>query len=142
MFKTNPEVAKILKTLTEYIDGQPDGEDLPWIRIEADTGVKMDNFGKTMLRRALRRRPYEAIRGVGVRLSCPQTALVIAQSKLVAVDNSVRRADKTQQELQARHLSQMATGDQQRMLLLASFFGAIRTVAKNATVRVFKPVNS
>ncbi len=141
MFKsTNQEKANTIKKLVEYLDTQPDGEELSWERVEADTSIKMSNTGRAMVRQALRqrRRPYEAVRGMGIRLSHADTALTIARSKLVAIDHSVRRADKTQTELQDRHFEQMRTADQQKFLMLTSFFGAIRSVAKSVTAKAFK----
>jgi len=139
-FVGKEENAEMLGKLTEYFNAQPDGEELTWLRIEADTGVKMAKHGRSLARRALRNRPYESICGQGIRLSSAESALSIAHGRLVRIDQSVRRADKVQQELQTRHLNEMKVGEQQRLLMLASFFGAIRTVAKNATSKVFSPV--
>ena len=143
-FRSNPQQLERQKQVENYLRDQPDGEDLSWERIEADTHISMatDGDGRDLVRLALYRlrRPYEAVRGKGVRLSCPDSAMAIAHEKLIRIDGAVRTADRTQQQLQTRHLAQMRGPEQQKLLMLASFFGAIRTIAKNATSRVFKSV--
>lgn len=139
MFPTStPEREKQLATLIEYFGGRSDGDELTWLAIEHETGVPMNETGKQLARSALRKnaRPYEAVRGIGVRLSAPQSALSIMGSRFLRIDNSVRRADKTRQQLTERHLEQMPSQDQQKMLTLAAFFGTVRAFAKEASKRV------
>lgn len=132
------EIAKI----AEFFVPLPDGEDISWLRIEHETGVSMNvkGPGRSFARRALRRlkRPYEPVRGEGLRLSSPDNAMTIVRGRFIRIDGAVRIADRTQQELQKRHLPLMSTQDQQRMLVAAGFFGAIRTIAKETSTKILK----
>jgi hypothetical protein len=140
MKRSIPEIEAIVAKLAEYFASLPDGEEVRWIRIEADTDVKMDARGKELARRALKRakRPYEAVRGDGLRLSSPENAITIARGKLLRIDGAVKVADNTQRELQKRHLPQMSPDDQRKMLMVAGLFGAIRTIAKETTTAMLK----
>jgi hypothetical protein len=128
--------------LKDYFAGMPDGEYVAWLRIEAETGVSMafPGNGRNDARRALRRlkRPYEAIRGDGVKLSAPDNAISIVRGRFVRIDGDVRIADKTQQQLRARHLDQMSADDQRTMIITAGFFGAIRTLVKENSTKILK----
>jgi hypothetical protein len=135
-----PEIQQAVAKLVEFFRDVPDGEDVAWLRVEAETGVTMDEHGKPLVRRALKKlgRPYASVRGVGLRMSSAENALSIVQGGFVRVDNALRRTDKTREVLAARHLDQMTPGDQQKMLVLAGFFGAVRTFARDASLKVSK----
>ena len=135
-----PERAAQLAKLADYFAGRGDGEELGWLRIEHDAGVMMDLPGRALARRALARlkRPYEAVRGEGVRLSAPSNSMTILRGKFVKIDRAVRRADRTRSQIADRHMAQLAPADQQRMLVLAGFFGAVRAFAKEAEVKVIR----
>lgn len=137
-FKSIQDTEVKVQTLKEYFEAQPDGDELSWMRIEADTGIAMDLRGKGLARTALKklRRPYEALRGQGLRLSSPESAIVIMGGKFGRIDNAVRRADRTRACLQDRHLAQMNQRDQSKMLTLAGFFGAVRAFATEAGQRL------
>lgn len=142
MFKSNAKTQEEIQTLVTYFEGMPDGEEILWIRIEADTHLSMDvrGPGRANARRALRllKRPYEAIVGSGIRLSAPDSAMTIVRSRFVRIDGAVKVADRTQRELSTRHLEQMHADDKRRMLVAAGFFGAIRAFAKDARPKLLK----
>lgn len=139
-FKNNPEVAATIAKLADYFAGLADGEEVMWIRVEADTSIKMTTVGRALVRRALRRlkRPYEALHGNGVRLSSPQTAMAITRGKFCRIDSAVRVAERTNEQLSGRHLAQMSPDEQRKMLMAASLFGAIRAVAKQNSPPILK----
>lgn len=135
-----PERAQAVAKLADYLAGQPDGEELTWLRIESETSVRMDMPGRELTRRALAKikRPYEAIRGDGVRLSSASTSMTILRGRFVRIDRAVRRADKTLEQIADRHMAQLPQQEQQKLLVLAGFFGAVRVFAKEAEVKVIR----
>lgn len=135
-----PERAQAVAKLADYLGGQPDGEELTWVRIESETAVRMDMPGRELARRALAKikRPYEAIRGDGVRLSSASTSMTILRGRFVRIDRAVRRADKTREQIADRHMAQLPQQEQQKLLVLAGFFGAVRAFAKEAEVKVIR----
>jgi hypothetical protein len=132
MFKANPEREAVVAKLADYLVGLPDGEEVSWLRVEADTGVKMDTLGRGAVRRALARlkRPYEAVRGSAIRLSSPATALAIMHDKFKRIDGAVVVAGREHRHIVDRHLAQMTNDEQKRIIMLGAFFGAVRTIAK------------
>jgi hypothetical protein len=136
-----PEREEQVSQLKTYFAEQADGEDLSWLRIEADTGIKMNALGRDLVRNALKklRRPYEAVRGEGVRLSSPDNTMTIMKGRFARIDNSVRRADRTRHQLSERHLEQLSAVDKQKMLTLAGFFGAVRAFAGEAAAKLLPP---
>ena len=141
-FRSNPETQAEIQSLVKYLERFPDGEELTWERIEAESHVSMkpSGSGRDNVRRALRimRRPYEPIVGEGIRLSAPATAMTILRGRFCRIDGAVRVADRTQRQLAERHLEQMAHDDQRRMLIASGFFGAIRAYAKEARTKLLK----
>ena len=139
---SQPEIEAKIARLVDYFDGLADGEEILWIRIEADTGISMDVAGKgrDYARKALRRlkRPYESIPKEGIRLSSPETAMTIVNKGFTRIDGAVRVADRTQRQLQERHLEKMSPQDQQKMIVSAGFFGAVRAFAKQASAKLLR----
>jgi hypothetical protein len=135
MFDSNQKRTAQLAQLVEYIQCANDGEELTWLRIEADTSIKMDSAGRRLISRACQkaRRPYENIRGIGVRMSSAESTMPIVQSRFVRIDNAVRRADRDRRQLADRHFEQLNSSDKSKMLMLAGFFGAVRAFAKDAS---------
>jgi len=143
MFKpSNPEREIQVAKLIAYFATFADGEEVSWIRIEHDTGYSMaiPGRGRDLVRYALRKlkRPYEAVRGTGVRLSAPASAVTILNGKFIRIDGAVKVAARTQNHLAKRHLEQMSGEDQRKMIIAAGFFGAVRTISKEASSRLLK----
>jgi hypothetical protein len=133
-----PEREIEVARLCEYFSSLPNGAKVSWEEIEEHAGVRMNMSGREQARRALRRLrwPYLPVRGEGVVLSSADSALTIMRGKFVKIDHAVRKADTTRAHLTERHLPDMSGRDQRSMLLLASFFGAVRTIANDARRRV------
>lgn len=142
MKKAIPEREADIARLRDYFAGMSDGEYVSWLRIESETGISMrfGGHGRGDVRRALRKlkRPYEAIRGDGVKLSAPDNAINIVRGRFVRIDGAVRVADRVQQQLRERHLDQMSVQDQRTMIMTAGFFGAIRTLVKENSTKILK----
>ncbi len=139
-FVSIPEREAQVAKLADFFSGLPDGEEVSWLRIEADTGIKMDWKGRGLARRALGKlkRPYAALRGEGLRLSSPENATEIMNGRFIRIDGAVKRADKTREHIVHRHFEKMPAQEQQRMLVLAGFFGAVRAFAKEASVKLLR----
>lgn len=136
--KSIPEIEKQVVRLVEYFLSQPDGSELLWENIEIDTAIPMNQHGRSLVRRALKKikRPYEPVRAVGIILSSPKNAMAIVGHKFVRIDNAVRRADRTRNEISVRHLDALEERDKAKMRVLAGFFGAVRAFAKEAKVKI------
>lgn len=142
MFDSNQKRQTQIARLVEYVNGMNDGEELSWLRIEADTSIDMrGQSGRSLLRRACEKakRPYETLPGIGIRLSSAESAMPIVQSSFVRIDNAVRRADRTRKNVATRHLDQLPSTEKHKMLLLAGFFGAVKAFAKDASSKLLPP---
>ncbi len=132
-FKSIPEVEAAITRIAEALSKRDDGAEIMWEDIEVSTGIKMHvkGPGRGYVRRALRklRRPYEPVYGKGIRLSAPGSAMTIVRGRIVRIGGAVRVAERTQRQLQERHLEQMSAEEQRKMLMAAGFFGAIRALA-------------
>lgn len=130
---SNEAKAKAIEALSAYLEPLPDGEEVSWLRLEAETGVSMDVAGKgrDYARVALRRirRAREVIPGVGFRLSEPSTALSIIGRQFSRINGAVRKAEETNKVLSDRHLEQMSSTEQRQMIMTSGFFGAVRAAA-------------
>jgi len=113
--------------LQSYIERQSDGMLLDWLTIQRETGITMDQRGRSLFRSALKGvgRVGETIRGTGIRLSSKDTAITIVGSGFQSIHNAAKRAHKTHGALSVRHLTAMDPTDQSRMILAGSFLGAI-----------------
>jgi hypothetical protein len=142
MFASIPKVQETIGKIARILEERADGVEMLWEDIEKISGISMDpkGPGRGYVRRALKllRRPYEAVRAQGIRLSAPNTAMTIIRGRVVRVDGALRVAARTQRQLQERHLEQMTSDEQRRMLMAAGFFGAIRAMAKENSVKLFK----
>jgi hypothetical protein len=133
-FETTPERQMQMKKLGEYFDTQPDGEEFSWDRIESETRIPMRprGPGRALVWKTLKRlkRPYEAIVGIGLRLSSPETALTIVHGKFRRMDGAVRVATRTQKILSDLHLDKMSGDEQRKMIMAAAFFATVRMIVQ------------
>lgn len=123
----------------EFFAVLADGEEVSWMRVEHDSGVKMDYAGRALARLALKRlrRPYEAIRGTGIRLSSATNAVTILAGRFARVETAIQKTDRVREALETRHFAQMNEGDQKKMLLAKSFFGALKVCSSTNEGRKF-----
>jgi hypothetical protein len=132
-FDTNDQKAKAIEAIAAFLEPLPDGDEVSWLRLEAETGISMEveGRGRDYARVALKRirRAKEVIPGVGFRLSAPSTALAIVGRQFGRINGAVRKAEETNKMLADRHLEQMSPPEQRQMLLVSGFFGAVRVAA-------------
>lgn len=98
------------------------------------TGVLMDNRGKTFMRSALRRlkMPYEVVKGEGIKLLCSDNASRIVVTKVIKIDNSVKRADKTTKQVRDKVYNELTETEQKNINFLSALFGTIRSYSQSA----------
>jgi hypothetical protein len=118
--------------LQDFLSTQNHGSVLTYEVVQRETGVTMDLIGKGRLRQAMKhlRREYSAIRGTGIRLADASGVLPIISSRMNRIDNAVRRADKSQRNLQDQFYAEMSAEDKKRILFMGAVFGAIRLAAE------------
>jgi len=133
MGRTIAIISKETLQLQSYIEMKKPGDVISFLKIEKDTGIKMDERGKQHLRSALHRAKieYSSIRSYGVKLADPETTMGILSHRLTKIDKSVKRADKTQKNLQQKFFSELPVQEQRDILYIGSVFGAISAAAEN-----------
>jgi hypothetical protein len=133
--KSTQENQRTRSILQSYLERQSDGETLAWLDIETATGVQMNpaNRGKVRSALATLRRPFESIRGTGIRLSSPTTINTIVAGRGRSVGSAIKRWSKTIRQGTERHLSAMQGEDKERLINASSFAGALEGVMSNAT---------
>lgn len=133
MRKSIAVVSEETLKIQSYLGTVKDGETVDYRDIERGSTVKMDNAGKQKLRSALRRakREYSPIRGIGIKLACPDMVVPILGNRIIRIDNAVKRADKTHKALQVQFFSSLTTEQQKQILFAGAVFGAIRIAAEN-----------
>ncbi len=124
-----------------------EGEYFSYKDIELETGVKMDTAGKGYMRTALERLrlPKAITRGQGITLLSRDNALMIVVDKVVRVDNSIRRAAKTNKQVSIRMYDKLTEGDQKKINFIGATLGTVLAVAsktKNIFVKEMKRVSN
>lgn len=129
MFKSNEETALELARLREFFEAQPDHAMCSWLEIERATSVVMDARGRRLATRVLRRRGYEIVSGLGVRLASSANAAAIVEGKVRRIGGALSAAKKSHESM-SRFTPQMSEGDRQRMIARGAFFGALDLVVR------------
>ena len=108
------------------------GTELSYSKIELDTGIKMNETGKRYMRTALNKAKieYELKWGYGIVLAEPDNVIKILNTKLIKIDNAVKKADKTNKNL-VTFFSELPPHEQKQVLMVGAVFGAIRVAAEN-----------
>lgn len=119
--------------LIEYLKGIEHGQILSYQQIEQDTGVKMDNKGKSYLRTACKnlKREYSALKGIGIELASSKTASTLIVGRLIKIDNAVRRGERTYNNVSVAFYNELAPEEQRQINFVGAAFGAIRVAAEN-----------
>jgi hypothetical protein len=133
-FVPNPQRQADIDTITAWMLPLPDGQRTSWLEIEQQTGVKMDDRGRKLVRHVARKlnRVYRAIPGYGFELSSAGNALDIAHVRNVRVRNEVDRASSTITNLLSRHGEQMTQDARNRLLQCDSFYRTLQLSASLA----------
>lgn len=110
------------------------GEFIDYIKLEKLTGVKMDNTGKGYLRTALNRLKleYTTIKGVGIELASETNAIAIVSRKVIRIDNSVKRAEKTTKRITNQFYDKLSDHEQKNVNYLSAVFSSLRAYSRSA----------
>ena len=135
------EPSKELAVLKGLLNQTPSGAYLTYFDIEQKTNIKMDSRGKSILRSALRsvKREYRCNRSEGIELESPHNAMHLVTNRVKRVSNSLKKADKTTSRMAERYIDSLKKDDLERLLMTASLFGAIKTMAKGLS-NIYKPM--
>ena len=139
--RTVGKISKDSIKLYNYFRGLSPGTELSYCQIENDTGIKMDEIGKNHMRTALNKAKieYDLIWGYGIVLAQPDNVIKILNTKLIKIDNAVKKADKTNKNLGVFY-SELPPHEQKQVLMVGAVFGAIRVAADNGK-RLYKHKN-
>lgn len=141
MKKTIQEVSAETLKLENILSTASPGEEFTYQKLYELSGIRMDNRGKQFMRSALNRLklPYEVAHGVGIRVLSPDNAMTIITHKVIKIDNSVKRAEKTTKQIAAREdiMNGLYDGDRKAVTTMIGFYGTIRSFA-NAAKQIFK----
>ena len=127
--KVSEETLKIER----FLDTKKPGDTISYDEIAHETGVEMTNDGKAKLRSALRRLKveYSPVRGYGIRMADAGLVMPLLSNKIVRIDRAVKRADRTQKNLQVQFFEALTPDEQRQVLFAGAVFGAIRVAAEN-----------
>ena len=131
--RTIPEISKETLILEEYIRTKEDGTELSFEQITHETGITMNTYNKNHLRTACKRakREYASIYGYGIKLADDKTVMPILTNRLVKIDRTVKRGEKSQKILQEQFFNSLSEQEQKNILFIGACFGAIRAAAEN-----------
>jgi hypothetical protein len=138
MPKTIQEISQETLKLENIFASATAGEFFAYNQLQMLTEITMDNKGKAYMRSALCRLklPYECERGNGIKVLSPQNATRIIVSRVVKIDNSIKRAEKTTTQVKNRVYDELTEPEQKNILFLSALFGTIRSYSSNAK-RIF-----
>lgn len=134
MKKTIAEISKEALQIEQFLKGCESGEFITYDMLETATGVRMDTRGKGFMRTALNRlkMEYTCVHGNGIELASPENSMGIISQKVVKIDNSVKRAEKTYKNITHSFYDKLSNEDKKQVHFVGSVFGAIRLAANNA----------
>lgn len=124
MHRASPEYLK----LRDYIAEQPHGVMLSYIKVEADTGVKMDAVGQGKLRRAIlaNKREYILHIGEGYELAQASNAINVVNTGIYKVNNALTRAVRRADNVGDAFMMELSEEDRQNLLFKRSVMGGIQ----------------
>ncbi len=131
--KTVAQMSEEAVRLTQYIEGLPEGADITYDTVREELGIKMNTIGKNKLRQAIERcrREYTNIRNVGYQLADPGNSMAILSTRLQRIDQTVKRADKSQVIIYDDFYDRLPPEQQKAVVFLGATFGAIRVAAES-----------
>jgi len=131
--KTIQKVSEDTLKIENYLKDQNEGQEITYSEIAQETGVKMDNRGKTFLRTAFKRLKieYECQKGKGIRLACKDSANTILVHRVVKIDNAVKKTGRTHKNLTNRFYDRLDEQEKKFSNMVGSWLGAARVIARN-----------
>lgn len=138
MNKTIQEVSNETLKLEEIFSSATPGEFFSYQSLQQLSNVRMDERGKCYMRSALKRLklPYEVVIGSGIKILSVENASRIVINKVVKIDNSIKRAEKTTKNVRAKVYDQLPEPEKKNIDFLGALFGTIRSYSTSAK-RIF-----
>jgi hypothetical protein len=137
------EVSKETLQIETYLQTLNPGEQVLYSIIETETGIKMDERGKSCLRSALRRLRlnYTRLRspntGKGYILASPENSVGIVVENVMRVDKGIRKTHKVTESLKKSFYSQLNDQDKNSLDFVHRETGAMLAFARLITKGVF-----
>jgi len=134
MDRTIGQTNEEMNILRAYVKDLKPGSTLTWFDISRATGVKMDYRGKQVLRRVLDKEHmlYDAKYGKGIQIGSHENAMKIVGTRMVKIDNSVRRGENTAAIVKDSFFAKLNGDEKKKVIFFGSIFAAIRLSADQA----------
>jgi len=131
--KTIPKISEESLKIITFLNKCNNGDILSYDKIQEETGVKMNTFGKSYLRTAVNKcgLVYGCIRGYGIKLADAQSTMSLVTHRLGKITSTVKKANKTQKTLVSQFLEELSPPEQKQILFIGAIFGAIKVAADN-----------
>lgn len=141
--KTIAEVSKQTLQIESVLKSAKPGDFMTYKNLEVLSGVRMDDKGKAYMRTALKRLNFEyaVVIGEGIELMCPENAISLVSKRVVKIDNSVKRAEKTTKNVQNQFYDKLTESEQKNVNYLSAVFGSLRAYSQSAKL-FFKKTQS
>lgn len=139
---TIAEVSKQTLQIENVLKAAKPGDTITYKNLEVLSGVRMDNKGKGYLRTAMNRLKleYSPVRGEGIELASPENSISIVSKRVVKIDNSVRRAEKTTKRVTNQFYDKLNEHEQRNVNYLSAVFASLRAYSQSAKM-FFKKTN-
>lgn len=117
MFEPNEERRANLAALMAFVATLKDGVCVSWVEVEQATGIKMNDYGRDLVRVALARskRPKLPLPGEGFETSSAENGLEIVQRAGRAIVSALGRARETTEQVVGLHIKEMTQERRNRL---------------------------
>ena len=131
--KSIQKVSENTLKIENYLSGKNLGDSISYRELELKTGVKMNTYGKSYLRTAIKRLnlDYECIQNEGIVLISDKNAGRIIVHKLVKIDNAVKRGKRSLNVIYDRVYESLSEPEKKHINFIGAAFGAIQLAAEN-----------
>ena len=134
MNKTVAQISQEALRIEAIVRTLQPGEFIEYSKLEELTGVKMDTKGKQYLRTAFNRlkMEYTPVIGSGIEIAGPTNATQIIAKRVIKIDRSVRKAERTVKRISDSHYDQLSEPDKKHVNFVGALLSAVRTYSQNA----------
>jgi hypothetical protein len=131
---TIAEVSKQTLQIERVLKQAKPGDFITYKNLEVLSGVKMDNKGKSYMRTALNRLKleYSPRPGEGIVLASPENSISIVSKRVIKIDSSVKRAEKTTKRITNQFYDKLTEHEQRNVNYLSAVFASLRAYSQSA----------
>lgn len=131
---TISEVSKQTLQIESVLKAAKPGDFITYRNLEILSGVKMDTKGKGYMRSALNRLKLEycPVIGEGIQLASPENSISIVSKRVIRIDSSVRRAEKTTKRITNQFYDKLTEHEQKNVNYLSAVFASLRAYSQSA----------